>query len=113
MTMSARVDRWISRTRPVLARHSRFGYAYQNGCVKSATDWTSGAAGTVYWTGHTQDARGHVTKEVYGNNQITNLGFDQTNGRLYMIQTGAGGGTGTQNLSYSWDAVGNLSVDRI
>lgn len=84
-------------------------YAYQAGFEKSVTDWTNGIAGTVYWTAHTQDARGHLTKEVYGNNQIANLAFDQTTGRLLTIQTGAGGGAGTQNLAYAWDKVGNLS----
>jgi RHS repeat-associated protein len=78
-------------------------YGYQNGFDKDARDASTGA---LIWQANAQDAPGHVTQEQFGNGQVTTLGFDQTNGRLYTIQTGAG--AATQNLSYAWDRVGNL-----
>jgi RHS repeat-associated protein len=83
-------------------------YGYQYGFAKDVRDAATG--GTVLWQATAQDARGHVTQEQYGNGQVTTLGFDQTNGRLNTIQTGAG--AATQNLIYGWDAVGNLGYRR-
>lgn len=79
-------------------------YGYQNGFAK---DVRNTATNGVLWQANAQDARGHVTQEQYGNGLITNLGFDQTSGRLYSVQTGLGA---TQNLTYTWDAVGNLTA---
>jgi RHS repeat-associated protein len=82
-------------------------YGYQNGFAKDVRDTSTGG---LIWQANAQDARGHVTQEQYGNGQITNLGFDQTNGRLYSVQTGTN--SATQNLSYTWDRVGNLTSRR-
>ena len=41
-----------------------------------------------------------------GNGLVTNRAFDAVTGWLKSIQTGAGGGTGVQNLAYTWDLVG-------
>jgi RHS repeat-associated protein len=60
------------------------------------------------WQANAHDPLGHVTQEQFANGHITNLGFDQTNGRLYSVQTGLSGGALIQNLSYHWDAQGNL-----
>jgi RHS repeat-associated protein len=81
-------------------------YAYLRGFLKDVRDTAN--LGTPLWQANAQDPLGHVTQEQFGNGQITNLGFDQTNGRLYRVQTGSGGGAATQNLSYQWDAIGNL-----
>jgi RHS repeat-associated protein len=78
-------------------------FGYQNGFAKDVRDL---ATDNLLWQANAQDAGGHVTQEQFGNGQITSLGFDQTNGRLYSISTGIGGVT--QNLSYNWDSVGNL-----
>jgi RHS repeat-associated protein len=83
-------------------------YSYQNGFLKDAKDVSAGMA--VIWQANAQDARGHVTQEQFGNGQIANLGFDQTNGRLYTVQTGTS--AATQNLTYAWDAIGNLTSRR-
>ncbi|MEO8018728.1 MAG: FG-GAP-like repeat-containing protein [Pseudomonadota bacterium] len=82
-------------------------YGYQNGFAKDARDTSTGS---LIWQANAQDARGHVTQEQYGNGQVTNLGFDQTNGRLYTVQTGTN--SATQNLTYTWDRVGNLTSRR-
>jgi YD repeat-containing protein len=81
-------------------------YGYQRGFVLKAEDFTVPASPTLLWQANTHDARGHVTQEQFGNGQISTLGFDQTNGRLNTIQTGAS--AATQNLAYNWDGVGNL-----
>jgi RHS repeat-associated protein len=60
------------------------------------------------WQANAQDPLGHVTQEQFANGHISSLGFDQTNGRLYSVQTGLSGGALIQNLSYHWDALGNL-----
>jgi RHS repeat-associated protein len=82
-------------------------YGYQNGFAKDVRDVSTGA---LIWQANAQDARGHVTQEQYGNGQVTDLGFDQTNGRLYSIRTGSG--AAIQNLTYDWDPVGNLTGRR-
>jgi RHS repeat-associated protein len=81
-------------------------YDYQNGYLKDVKDYNNQS--TVFWQAIAQDARGHVIQEQLGNGQQSYLDFDETNGRLNAVQTGPGGGTASQNLSYSWDKVGNL-----
>ena len=83
-------------------------YDYQNGYLKDVKDYTNQVPGTVYWQAIAQDARGHVIQEQYGNGEQTYLYFDETSGRLNSLQTGPGGGTATQDLNYTWDAIGNL-----
>ncbi len=83
-------------------------YDYQNGYLKDVKNYTGQVAGTVFWQANAQDARGHVTQEALGNGQQAYLNFDETSGLLNYVQTGPGGGTATQDLGYTWDAVGNL-----
>jgi RHS repeat-associated protein len=85
----------------------KYGYTY--GILQSVTDWTSGSAGTVYWTANTRNSRGQTTQETLGNGVVTNRGFDTITGRLNTIQSGVSGGTGLQNLSYAYDKVGNVT----
>lgn len=85
----------------------KYGYAY--GILQSATDWTSGSAGTVYWTANAQNVRGQTTQETLGNGVVTNRNFDAVTGWLNTIQSGVSGGTGLQNQSYAYDKVGNVT----
>lgn len=85
----------------------KYGYSY--GILKSVTDWTSGSAGTVYWTANTQNPRGQITQETFGNGVVTNRFFDAVSGQLNTIQSGVSGGTGLQNHSYAYDDVGNVT----
>jgi len=62
--------------------------------------------GTVYWTADSVDAAGHALLQTYGNGVVTTSAFDPANGRLK--NTYAGAGNGVQNLSYSYDYLGNL-----
>ena len=47
--------------------------------------------------------------ESLGNGLQTVRGFDLVTGLIDSITTGPGGGSSIQNLSYSWDKVGNLT----
>lgn len=85
----------------------KHGYSY--GILQSVTDWTSGSAGTVYWTANTQNVRGQTTQETLGNGVVTNRSFDAVTGWMNSIQSGVSGGTGLQNLSYLYDTVGNVT----
>jgi RHS repeat-associated protein len=85
----------------------KYGYAY--GILQTVTDWTSGSAGTVYWTANTQNARGQTTQETLGNGVVTNRNFDAVTGWLNTIQSGVSGGTGLQNQAYAYDKIGNIT----
>ncbi len=70
-----------------------------------------GGPGTVYWTASVIDAEGRATLKTPGNGLKTLTAFDVNTGRLTAIQTGpTGNGSGVQNLAYTWDVLGNLSL---
>ncbi|MEO6080370.1 MAG: SpvB/TcaC N-terminal domain-containing protein, partial [Steroidobacteraceae bacterium] len=85
----------------------KHGYAY--GILNTVTDWTTGSAGTVYWTANTQNARGQTTQETLGNGVVTNRSFDAVTGLMSSIQSAVGGGTTLQNQSYLYDLIGNVT----
>ena len=55
------------------------------------------------------NAREQMTQETLLNGLVSIRAYDAVTGWLKSIQTGAGGGTGVQNLEYAWDKLGNLS----
>jgi RHS repeat-associated protein len=63
---------------------------------------------TVYWRATGIDALGHITTQVYGNGVTTTGTFDPLTGRLR--QTVAGTGNAVQNVSYTYDTIGNLKT---
>jgi len=67
------------------------------------------APSTVFWQVNAVDAWNHVIDETLGNGVRTVRGFDMAVGVLDYIQSGPGGGTSLQNLSYTWDLAGNLT----
>ena len=67
------------------------------------------APSTVFWQANAANARGQVTEQVLGNGLKTLKSFDQVSGWIDYIQSGPGGGTAVQNLSYLWDKMGNLA----
>ncbi|MEO6080914.1 MAG: SpvB/TcaC N-terminal domain-containing protein [Steroidobacteraceae bacterium] len=85
----------------------KYGYAY--GMLQTVTDWTSGSAGTVYWTANSRNARGQTTQETLGNGVVTNRSFDAVTGLMNSIQSAVGGGTTLQNQSYLYDLIGNVT----
>jgi RHS repeat-associated protein len=63
---------------------------------------------TVFWQANAFDARMNVADESLGNGLRTVRAVDAITGLLASIQTGPGGGSAMQNLTYQWDKVGNL-----
>ncbi len=82
-------------------------YGYANGLLNTVTDWTTGSAGTVYWTANAQNVRGQTTQETLGNGVVTNRTFDAVTGWLNTIQSGPSGAL--QHLGYQYDLVGNVT----
>lgn len=96
---------------PVNPMTSRFvvKHGYQYGILGSVTDWSSGSAGTVYWTANAKNPRGQTTQETFGSGVVTNRAFDAVTGQMSSIQSGMSGGSGLQNESYLYDVVGNVT----
>lgn len=82
-------------------------YEYQNGHLFRIKDFN--APTTVFWTLNAVNAANQITQQTLGNGVVTNRAYDAVTGLLKTIQSGVGGGTGVQNLAYTWDLVGNLS----
>jgi YD repeat-containing protein len=51
------------------------------------------------------DAEGHLIQQTAGNGLVTLRSFDVTTGRLTNVVTGSG--NAVQNLSYTYDRLGN------
>jgi len=61
---------------------------------------------TLYWQANSKDAEGHLLQQTYGNNITTQLVYNVSNGHLVNVY--AGSGNAVQNLTYTYDANGNL-----
>lgn len=81
-------------------------YDYQNAQLSRVKDFN--APTTVFWQANAADAWGNVIDETLGNGVKTVRGFDMAVGGVDYIQSGPGGGTSLQDMSYTWDLVGNL-----
>ncbi|MEM9058812.1 MAG: hypothetical protein AAGD86_15145, partial [Pseudomonadota bacterium] len=79
------------------------------GHLDEVLSFTTGSAGEVYWEALAMDALGNVTDErLGGTNALSTLySYDQATGALRTKVAGAGG---LQNLSFDWDAAGNLET---
>jgi len=82
-------------------------YEYQNGQLLSVKD--ANAPSTAFWTAGATDARGNIIAESLGNGIQTIRGYDSVTGLLDYLDSGSGA---IQDLSYTWDAVGNLTERR-
>lgn len=60
----------------------------------------------LYWKANTRDAESHLTQQTYGNGVVTQQVFDPATGR--MTNSYAGAGNSVQNLSFTYDARGNM-----
>ena len=72
-------------------------------------DFGYNAPTTVIWALTTTDARGDVIDETLGANLKVLTGRHPLTGLLEYRQAGLGGGSALQNLTYHWDAQGNLT----
>ncbi|HJU38409.1 MAG TPA: toxin TcdB middle/N-terminal domain-containing protein, partial [Tahibacter sp.] len=82
-------------------------YDYQNAQLLRVKDFN--APTTVFWQANAADAWGNIIDETLGNGLKTVRGFDMAVGVLDYIQSGPGGGTSRQDLTFTWDLVGNLT----
>ncbi|MGH1353269.1 MAG: RHS repeat domain-containing protein, partial [Methyloligellaceae bacterium] len=98
-----------SQSRPEVMTYPS-GIAIKNiydttGALKQVQD---NATGTNYWTRQEVDERGNVIKALLGNGVETTRTFTPENGRLSGIYSSKNG-TSVQNLSFTFDALGNLT----
>lgn len=88
-------------------RYNAQGYAEQwvDGVYRN------GNPRTTYRAITSQDARGHVTGERLGGGALrTARTFDGKTGRIGIIRSTTGLGGERQDVSYSWDVLGNLTT---
>ena len=84
----------------------KIGYEYQHGQLVRIRNKT--AQGAVLWQLEAADPAGNVLDESLGTAVRVVSGFNPLTGLLEYRQAGRGGGTAMQDLSYRWDAAGNL-----
>jgi RHS repeat-associated protein len=80
---------------------ARYGY----NSLGFANQLSDDATGQTRWTANAMDAEGHLTQTTAGNGLVTTRGFDSKTGRLLSIGTGSS--SAVQNLSYTYDLLGN------
>ena len=98
-----------SLTYPGTGSGSRFklGYEYEAGQLMRIRD--ANAPATSFWRLNTEDAAGNVIDETLGGAIRVVTGFSPVSGTMDYRQSGAGGGSAIQDLSYAWDANDNLT----
>lgn len=86
----------------------KLDYDYQSGQLLRVKDFN--APSTVFYQVGAVNPASQVTQLSIGSGTlVTNRQFDAVTGLAKSFQTGVGGGSGVQNLSYTWDAAGNLT----
>ena len=87
----------------------RIRYGYSNGAPSLIEDVTEGAARPLWTLAATNEA-GSVTAESFGPAavSVTSVFDPPTNNRLARRSTSVNTGASWQDLSYGWDAAGNL-----
>lgn len=69
---------------------------------------TEAKTSELYWRADHVNARGQLEAQLFGNGVESFQKFDTLNGRLSTIQSGHNGKATIQNLTYQFDASGNL-----
>jgi RHS repeat-associated protein len=85
---------------------SGFIAQYSYNSLGYSNQLADGASNQVLWTLNALDAQQHITQQTSGNGVVTSRSFSATTGRL--LTTAAGAGNAVQNLSYTYDSLGNL-----
>jgi RHS repeat-associated protein len=85
---------------------SGFVAQYSYNSLGYSNQLADGISHQVHWTLNALDAEQHITQQTSGNGVVTTRGFDATTGRLLAIDAGAG--NAVQNMSYTYDSLGNL-----
>ncbi len=85
----------------------RIRYDHDHGILNRVSDYNQSS--TVFWQLNTTDARGHALDEQLGTAINVISGFDPLTGLMEYRTAGVGASdTNRQNLSFEWDANGNL-----
>jgi len=83
-------------------------YVYNSdGHLAQLMEAANGSVGKVYIEYTDQDARGQISQTRYGNGLVTDRLYDARTGLVQWIGT-AGFGSAVQDLSYTFDMLGNL-----
>jgi len=83
-------------------------YDYQNGHLLRVKDFN--APTTVFWQANATDARNQVIDQQLGSGLQTINTYDAITGAINRIDSGFGGGSAEQQLRYTWNKVGSLSM---
>jgi hypothetical protein len=73
------------------------------------TDVVNDTTLVPYWTALADDARGNITQYRLGNGVTTTKAYDEKRGWLTSIASETASGTVIQNLTYSFNKLGNLT----
>ena len=74
------------------------------------TGVSNAATSAAYWTAGTADARGNVTSFTLGNGVQTTKAYDAQRGWLKSMVSQKGTGPLLQNLTYTFNQIGNLTL---
>jgi RHS repeat-associated protein len=85
---------------------SGFVAQYSYNSLGYSNQLADGTSHQVHWTLNALDAEQHITQQTSGNGVVTARSFSATTGRLLTVNAGAG--NAVQNLSYTYDSLGNL-----
>jgi RHS repeat-associated protein len=85
---------------------SGFVAQYSYNSLGYSNQLADGTSHQVHWTLNALDAEQHITQQTSGNGIVTTRSFSATTGRLLAVD--AGNGNLVQNLSYTYDSIGNL-----
>jgi RHS repeat-associated protein len=85
---------------------SGFVAQYSYNSLGYSNQLADGTSHQVHWTLNALDSEQHITQQTSGNGIVTTRSFSATTGRL--LATDAGNGNLVQNLSYTYDSIGNL-----
>ena len=88
-----------------IAYPSGFTARYAYNALGYANQLSDNGSGQVHWTANAMDAVGHLTQQTAGNGLVTVRSFDIATERLNSVVTGSG--NAVQNLSYTYDRLGN------
>ncbi|MBX2907215.1 MAG: VCBS repeat-containing protein [Taibaiella sp.] len=69
------------------------------------------STGTVYWTASAMNAKGGITRQLYGNGTEVNKVYDTNTDLLVGVDTRLGAAY-LQNMAFDYDALGNLTKRR-
>ena len=97
-----------SLTYPATNSGSRFKLAYEYDSGELVRIRDASTPGSFLWRLNARDAAGNVLDETLGAAIRVITGFNPVSGVMDYRQAGVGGGSGIQDLAYTWDANENL-----